>query len=151
VRRPILIALATIAVAGSTLSACGGSSSDDTAGGSTSNSATSSSRSAVSGQITVLAAASLTGSFTKLGQQFESTHPGTKITFSFGPSSGLSTQIANGAPADVFASASPKNMDSLVTSKAVQGTPVNFAKNVMEIAVPPNNPGKIAQLSDLAK
>ena len=98
----------------------------------------------------MFAAASLTGSFTTLGQQFEAAHPGTKVTFSFGPSSGLATQITNGAPADVFASASPKNMGQVITAKAAS-TSTNFAKNQMEIAVPPANPAKITQLSDLAK
>ena len=53
----------------------------------------------------VFAAASLTGAFTELGEQFEADHPGTRVELNFGPSSGLSEQIASGAPADVFASA----------------------------------------------
>ena len=104
----------------------------------------------MSGQLTVLAAASLTESFTKIGQQFEAAHPGTRVVFSFGASSTLATQITQGAPADVFASASKKNMDSVVAADAATG-PQIFAENVMEIAVPPDNPAGIAQLSDLAK
>jgi molybdate transport system substrate-binding protein len=131
------------------LSACGGSSSggDSSSGGA--NAAGTPAK--LSGQITVFAAASLTGSFTELGKSFEAANPGTKVTFSFGPSSGLATQITQGAPADVFASASPKNMTQIVDAKAAKGTPVNFAKNVMQIAVPKDNPGKVTQLSDLAK
>jgi molybdate transport system substrate-binding protein len=147
VRRPTSAAIAVLAVATVSLGACGGSSS----GAGPASPAASGSSAALSGQITVFAAASLTGAFTTLGQQFESANPGTKVTFSFGPSSGLATQITQGAPADVFASASSKNMDQVVTAKANAGPPVNFAKNVMEIAVPPTNPGKITQLSDLAK
>lgn len=103
----------------------------------------------LSGQITVFAAASLTGSFTELGKKFEAAHPGTKVNFSFGPSSGLATQIISGAPADVFASAATKNMDQVVEGKAA-GTPATFAKNVMQIAVPAANPAKIDELRDLA-
>ena len=141
-RRPtVLTAAALTAVA--LLSACG--SSDDDPG-----TAAGSSSTGLTGEITVLAAASLTGSFTELGQQFEAAHPGTKVNFSFGPSSGLATQITSGSPADVFASASAKNMDTVVAAKAA-GTPTTFAKNVMEIAVPPANPGKITALADLAQ
>ena len=68
----------------------------------------------LSGNLTVFAAASLTETFTELGKQFESANPGTKVTFSFGASSALAQQINSGAPADVFASASPKNMDQVV-------------------------------------
>ncbi len=57
--------------------------------------------------ITVFAAASLQGTFTQLGKQFEAAHPGDTVKFSFGPSSGLASEITSGAPADVFASAAP--------------------------------------------
>jgi molybdate transport system substrate-binding protein len=145
--RSTFVAVAAIAAAGLTLTGCGGSSSG---AASTPAASAGSTSTALSGQITVFAAASLTGSFTTLGKQFEAAHPGTKVTFSFGPSSGLATQITNGAPADVFASASPKNMGQVITAKAA-GASTNFAKNQMEIAVPPANPAKITQLSDLAK
>ena len=121
------------------------------AGGATaSSSAAATAANAVTGTINVFAAASLTDSFTTLGTQFEAAHPGTKITFVFGPSSGLATQITQGAPADVFASASGKNMDAVVAAKAA-GTPMPFARNVAEIAVPPTNPANITTLADLAK
>jgi molybdate transport system substrate-binding protein len=103
----------------------------------------------VSGQITVFAAASLTESFTTLGKQFEAAHPGTTVTFSFGPSSGLAEQIDQGAPADAFASASTTTMDQVVRAgKAVH--PTAFAGNVMEIAVPADNPAHVTRLADLA-
>ena len=141
-RRPTVLAAAAL-TAVALLSACG-SSDGDTA------TPAASSATGPSGEITVFAAASLTGSFTELGKKFEAAHPGTKVNFSFGPSSGLSTQITSGAPADVFASASVKNMDTVVAAKAA-GTPTTFAKNVMEIAVPPANPANITALADLAK
>ena len=105
---------------------------------------------AASQTLTVFAAASLKGTFTTLGQQFEKTHAGTKVTFSFGGSSDLVTQLQQGAPGDVFASADIKNMDKATADSLVQGDPVNFASNTLEIAVPPDNPAKITSFADLA-
>jgi molybdate transport system substrate-binding protein len=110
----------------------------------------SSSSAPVSGTVIVFAAASLTDSFTTLGRQFERAHPGVKVVFSFGPSSGLAAQITQGAPADVFASASAKNMDQVVTAGRA-ASPKSFASNVMAIAVPASNPAAITALSDLAR
>jgi molybdate transport system substrate-binding protein len=104
---------------------------------------------ALSGTVNVFAAASLQEAFTTLGGQFEATHPGTKVVFNFGPSSGLATQITAGAPADVFASASTKNMDQVIKAAAATSS-TNFASNVMEIAVPATNPADVTGLSDLA-
>ena len=104
----------------------------------------------LSGDITVFAAASLTESFTELGKQFESANPGTKVTFSFAASSALAQQINSGAPADVFAPASPKNIDQVVDAGGASDPKV-FAQNVMEIATPPSNPGNVASVDDLAK
>ena len=118
--------------------------------GSSSTSSTSSSASASTGTITIFAAASLTGTFTQLGKQFEAAHPGDTVKFSFGPSSGLATQVTSGAPADVFASAAPANMDQVV-SAGDASNPQTFAKNKMEVAVPPNNPAKVTSVNDLAK
>jgi molybdate transport system substrate-binding protein len=98
----------------------------------------------------VFAAASLTESFGTLGRQFEAANPGTTVTFNFGPSSGLAAQITQGAPADVFASASGSNMEKLVTDKAAAES-TTFVKNQMQIAVPPDNPAKIDSLDDLAR
>jgi molybdate transport system substrate-binding protein len=88
--------------------------------------------------------------FTQLGKQFEAAHKGDTVKFSFGPSSGLSTQITSGAPADVFASAATANMDTVVKAGDASN-PQNFAKNTMEVAVPPNNPAKVTSVNDLAK
>jgi molybdate transport system substrate-binding protein len=128
------------------VSACSSSKNSSTSGGATSSSSTS----ALSGTITVLAAASLTEAFTTIGKQFEAAHPGTKVKFSFAASSALAQQINSGAPADVFASAAPKNMDQ-VTSKGNAQSPRNFVSNSMEIAVPPSNPANVTSLQDLAK
>ena len=133
-----IAALAAVAVAG-----CSSSSSSST-------SSTSSPAASSTGTITVFAAASLMGTFTQLGQQFDAAHPGDTVKFSFGPSDGLATQITSGAPADVFASASTKTMTTVVTAGDA-ASPQDFAKNVMEVAVPPSNPAKVTSVTDLAK
>ena len=102
------------------------------------------------GTITVFAAASLTEAFTALGKAFEAAHPGTTVKFDFDASSALAVQINQGAPADVFASAATKNMQQVIDAKGAKAS-TTFAKNVMEIAVPPKNPGKITGLTDLAR
>ena len=103
----------------------------------------SASPSAAGGQtLTVFAAASLKNTFTTLGHQFERSS-GSKVTFSFGGSSDLVTQLQQGAPGDVFASADTKNMEKATGDNLVEGSPVNFASNTLEIAVPPDNPAKI--------
>jgi molybdate transport system substrate-binding protein len=106
--------------------------------------------SASKGTITVFAAASLTGAFTQIGKQFQAAHPGDTVKFSFGPSSGLATQITSGAPADVFASAAPANVQQVV-SAGDASHPQDFAKNKMEVAVPPSNPASVSSVKDLAK
>jgi molybdate transport system substrate-binding protein len=101
--------------------------------------------------LTVFAAASLKSTFTKIGDQFKASHPGLTVTFSFAGSSDLVTQIQSGAPADVFASADTKNMDKATADDLVDGTPINFASNTLEITVPPDNPANISSLQDLTK
>ena len=98
----------------------------------------------------MFAAASLMGTFTQIGKQFEAAHPGDTVKFSFGGSSTLATQITGGAPADVFASAAPANMDTVVTAGDASN-PKDFAKNTAEVAVPPANPGQVTSVNDLAK
>ena len=132
----IVAALAAVAAAG-----CASSGSGSSSGASASPSG---------GTITVFAAASLTETFTQLGKQFEAAHPGDTVKFSFGPSSGLAEQITSGAPADVFASAAPANMDQVV-SAGDASNPQNFAQNTMEVATPPDNPGNVTSVNDLAK
>jgi molybdate transport system substrate-binding protein len=120
------------------------------AGCSSSSSSPSSGSSTSTGTITVFAAASLMQTFTQIGKQFEAAHKGDTVKFSFGPSSGLSTQITSGAPADVFASAATANMDTVVKAGDASN-PQTFAKNTMEVAVPPSNPGQVTSVNDLAK
>lgn len=134
-----------LVVAAAAVTGCG-----DDAGADAGAEGGSASARALSGTVTVFAAASLTESFGTLGKQFEAAHPGVSVRFNFGPSSGLAESISQGAPADVFASASPKNMDSVVEAGEAS-QPKTFVKNVMEIAVPPANPGGVGGLSDLAR
>jgi molybdate transport system substrate-binding protein len=107
-------------------------------------------RTGMSGDITVFAAASLTESFTELGKRFEDAHDGASVLFNFGGSSALAKQVTEGAPADVFASASPKNMDQVTDAGAASGEPATFVRNKLMIAVPKDNPAGVTGLSDLA-
>jgi molybdate transport system substrate-binding protein len=99
--------------------------------------------------ITVAAAASLTEAFTRIGRDFDATHPGSKVIFSFGSSATLATQITEGAPLDVFAAASSATM-ATVTAAGAANPPADFASNSLQIAVPRGNPGKITGLKDFA-
>ena len=101
-------------------------------------------------QITVFAAASLKASFTQIATAYEVEHPGTTVTLNFAGSSDLVTQITEGAPADVFASADTANMSKLTGSDLAE-QPVDFATNTLTIAVPPGNPAGIASFPDLAR
>ena len=129
-------ALLVMPVAALALTGCGGSA--DGAGGS----ATTSSRAEASGgdptgTLTVFAAASLTDVFTELGDQLMANHPGLTVTFNFAGSSALATQITQGAPADVFASADEAQM-AKVADLAVD--PEVFATNPLMLVVPADNP-----------
>jgi molybdate transport system substrate-binding protein len=145
-RARLLAAVALTAVLAST-AACGGGDDDPASA----PAAGSSSAAGVSGPITVLAAASLTESFNRIGQDFEAANPATKVTFSYGGSSGLAQQITSGAPADVFAAASPAIMKTVTDAGDGSGTPTTFVKNQLVIAVPKGNPKGITSLAALAK
>lgn len=125
------------------LSACGSSGSDSSATSDSSGS------DELSGEVTVFAAASLKESFTTLGEQFEKEHPGTKVTFNFGGSDALAAGITGGAPADVFASASPRTMAVVTDAGDASGTPETIVRNQLEIATLPGNPDRISSLEDL--
>jgi len=127
---------AVLAVAALALAACGG---DDNSGGSSGGQSPAG--------IKVFAAASLTAAFTELGQQYSSANGGTKVTFNFAGSQALATQIQQGAPADVFASADIPNMDKV---KDLVGTPQSFASNLLQVVVEKGNPKGVKGLDDLA-
>lgn len=146
-RKPFVALLVAGALAAS-LAGCG---SGSPAGTASSGSASASETPKLAGTVTVYAAASLKATFTKLANEFEAANPGTKVALSFAGSSDLVTQITQGAPADVFASADTKNMTKLSDAKLLDGTAKNFATNVLTIAVPPSNPASISSFADLAK
>ncbi len=125
----VLLAVAVLAAA------CGG------------NSRSSGGSSGSSNEIKVFAAASLTAAFTKIGEQYTAANGGTKVTFDFAGSQALATQIQQGAPADVFASADTTNMDR---AKDLVATPQNFASNRLQIVVEKGNPKGVKGLDDLA-
>jgi molybdate transport system substrate-binding protein len=140
--RTTLAGLAAAAVV--LLSACGG-------GSPTASTQPTTSRSGVTGTVTVFAASSLTGTFTQLGKDFEAANPGARVSFNFAGSSALATQINQGAPADVFASAAPANMKTVTDAGDGDGTPVTFVRNQLVIAVPKGNPKGVTGLADLTK
>ena len=105
---------------------------------------------AVAGEITVFAAASLTAAFTDIGAAFMARHPDADVTFNFAASSELVTQIGQGAPADVFASADQSNMKKLVDAGNNRTDPVVFAENSLAIIVEPGNPRGVTDVADLA-
>ena len=101
------------------------------------------------GSITVFAAASLTDAFNSIGDQFKAEHPRARVQFSYAGSSTLVTQIQQGAPADVFASADQPNMQKVVEAGLSSGEPTVFARNRLEIVVQAGNPKQIRGLADL--
>jgi len=103
----------------------------------------------VAGAITVFAAASLTAAFTEIGDAFMVEHPEATVTFNFAASSELVTQIGEGAPADVFASADLSNMAKLTDAANNASEPVVFATNLAQIIVAAGNPLGIADVADL--
>lgn len=104
----------------------------------------------VTGTLTVFAAASLADVVPALGRQLEDEHPGLRVRFNLAGSAALATQITQGAPVDVFASANEAQM-AVVTGAGLAEQPEVFAANVLEIAVPAGNPGGVTGLRDLAR
>lgn len=100
--------------------------------------------------LTVFAAASLTEAFGELAGRFEQRHPSVEVVLNFGGSAALARQVAEGAPADVFASAAEPPMQSLVDA-GLAADPVVFATNTLELAVPAGDPAGVTGLDDLAR
>ncbi len=129
---------------GSLLVACGSST--------TTTTTTSSGATATTAPVTlnVFAAASLTGSFNALAASYKQTHPNVNLILNYNGSQILEQQIANGAPADIFASADLANMQK-ASAAGLVGTSQIFAKNRLVVILPLSNPGKIMSLKDLAR
>jgi molybdate transport system substrate-binding protein len=101
--------------------------------------------------LTVFAASSLTDAFKEIKAAFEHANPGVAVTYNFGASNALATQLSEGAPADIFASANATQMNAALAAKRIAGEPRTFAKNRLVLIVQADNPAKITTLKDLAK
>lgn len=101
--------------------------------------------------LTVFAASSLTDAFNEIKTAFEQANPGVTVAYSFGASNTLATQLSQGAPADIFASANATQMNAAITAKRIAGKPRTFAKNRLVLIVPADSSAKIMMLKDLAK
>ena len=102
--------------------------------------------------LNVFAAASLTDAFNEIGKQFAAEHAGTEVVFNFAGSNQLATQIGQGAPADVFASANKTQMQAAIDSgRIVSGTQQTFVRNRLVVVTPADNPAQLGSLQDLAK
>lgn len=132
----LLSLVATLALAG-----CGGSDAASGGGGSAKE----------TGTLTVLAAASLTETFTSLAKDFEADHPGVKVKLAFDSSATLAEQVTQGAPADVLATADEATMQTVVDAGGTEDDPQLFATNHLQMVVPKDNPADIQQFSDLEK
>lgn len=100
--------------------------------------------------VTVFAAASLTNAFEQIALDFEAAHPGADVVFNFAGSSALATQISEGAPADVFASADARQMQAAVDTGRIIAESVIFAHNRLVIITPADNPAGLSTFRDLA-
>lgn len=96
--------------------------------------------------LVVSAASSLTEVFSEIEAEFETAHPGVDVILNIGGSSLLREQILAGAPVDVFASANPEVMKTVLEAGLIRGEVVTFAVNRLEIAVPEGNPGRVEGL-----
>jgi molybdate transport system substrate-binding protein len=128
---------ALAAVAALSLSSCGG---DDSGGSGGDNE-----------KLTVFAASSLTNVFDTLEKAFEKDHPGVDVVVSYDSSSTLATQITQGSPADVLATADQPSMRIIVDEGDNAATPKPFASNTMAVVTPPDNPAGITSVSDIGK
>lgn len=100
--------------------------------------------------VTVLAAASLTEPFTELADAYQKAHPAVSIRTSFGSSTTLAQQVAQGAPADLVAFAGTNAVAQLPAMHQDPSRATIIARNTLEIATPPDNPGAVDTINDLA-
>jgi molybdate transport system substrate-binding protein len=102
-------------------------------------------------ELVAFTAASLTGAFCEIGQVYKN-ETNISVAFNFDGSQALRTQLENGAYADIFASANKKHMDAVKGDGLMNNSSVIiFTNNKLSLIVPKDNPGKIGNLTDLAK
>ncbi len=101
------------------------------------------------GDLTIFAAASLTDAFEALERELESANPDLSITYNFGGSQALVTQLQEGAEADLFASANVAQMAAAAEAGLIAGDAVPFVHNRLAIVTPANNPAGIKSPADL--
>jgi molybdate transport system substrate-binding protein len=130
-------------VAALALAGCGGSDASEGGSGGSSDKET--------GTLNVLAAASLTETFTSLAKDFEADHPGVTVKLAFDSSATLAEQVTQGAPADVLATADEATMQTVVDAGGTEGDPQLFATNHLQMVVPKDNAANIQRFSDLEK
>jgi molybdate transport system substrate-binding protein len=106
---------------------------------------------ALSGELTVFAAASLTGAFQEMKTSLEKSNPDLSITLSFASSTQLRAQLEQGARADVFVSADETQMDLAQQAGLIDGEPAVFARNRLVVILPRDNPAGLETLQDLAR
>jgi molybdate transport system substrate-binding protein len=152
-QRPLILIIATMLLAACTGVANPSQSAapSATSSGLATNPSNSRTPSAQAAPLTVYGAASLKGALDQMKVGFETSHPGTTLTISTDSSAALRTQIELGAPADVFLSADVANPKKLADGGLAEGSPVDFAGNLLTVVVPTSNPAKIATPADLAR
>lgn len=99
-------------------------------------------------EVIVFAASSLTEVLTRIGEEYERSHPDIQLRFQFDSSGTLKTQIAEGAECDIFISAAPKQMNEL-TEYIIPETRVDLLENKVVLAVPEGNPAGLSSFDDL--
>jgi molybdate transport system substrate-binding protein len=105
----------------------------------------------MTGELTIFAAASLTAAFKEIGEKFGAVNSNVTVTFNFAGSDQLATQITQGAPADIFASANQKQLDVVINAgEIISGTQRTFVRNRLVVVYPKDNPARLAALKDLA-
>jgi len=137
-RRPLLAVMTSIVVV---VAACSSGGASKAGSGSLS----------LSGDVVVLAAASLTGALTTIAQRFEDAHPGVHVRLTFDGSSRLAAEILQGVPADVFVAADEPTMTRVATGDHLADPAVIVATNELEIVVPQGNPLGIHGIEDLTR
>lgn len=104
----------------------------------------------LSGEVIIFAAASLTDVFEAAAEELAALYPDLTLTFNFAGSQALVTQLSEGAPADVFASANNTQMTAAQDADVIASEPATFTRNRLAIVVPADNPAGIETAADLA-